>query len=319
MDKRIIAIGIICIIALCGCSSNAKNVELSKEEYEKLPKMAEETPTPTATPTPEPTEALEEKPEDEDTGDAFADFTRKVAGVWGTDDALFYEFDGDVLKRGWFESDVLPDAHIAEVKELEKNKYEVFVKDQSLVDEDEGYSYEGQDFTVTFDGTRDGFRETFIISSEGGDTLFARMGDNFDEAMQYEFTGSFVDDFKALKSEILGNKSQTSSSVTGVWYTEGYDETENWACSYKIDLSEDGKATCVGWRNKDSGTYEVKGDNKVLITFDKCETDSPGEGWVPVKGYKYTVEMTINGNDADIKISAPDVISNLENGPVHRK
>ena len=105
----------------------------------------------------------------------------------------------------------------------------------------------------------------------------------------------------------------------GKWYTEGYDELENWACSYQINLTDDGKATCVGWRNKDSGTYEVKGDNKVLITFDKCETDSPGEGWVPVHGYKYTIDMTINGDVAEIKINAPDVISNLSDGKVQRK
>ena len=114
-------------------------------------------------------------------------------------------------------------------------------------------------------------------------------------------------------------KPADNSMAVGVWYTEGFDEENNWAGSYKIDLSADGKATCEGWRNKDSGTYEVTGDNRILITFDKCETDSPGEGFVPVEGFKYTIEMTITGDDAQIKIDAPDVISNLEDGEVHRR
>lgn len=113
-------------------------------------------------------------------------------------------------------------------------------------------------------------------------------------------------------------KPADNSMAVGVWYTDGYDEEANWAGSYKIELSADGKATCEGWRNKDSGTFEVTGDDKVLITFDQCETDSPGEGFVPVEGFVYTIEMTIKGDDAEIKIDAPDVISNLEDGTVHR-
>lgn len=313
--KRTLIILILSSLVLLGCSQTLQETENDSGSIEAATPTPSLTPTETPTPTPEPTEV----PEDEDTGDAFVDFTRKVAGVWGTDDELFYSFEGDVLKRGWWESDALPDATIAEVKQLDKNKYEVFVKDQSLVDEDGGFFYEGQDFTAVFDGTRDGFKETFILSSEGGEALFARMGDDFEEAMQYEFSGGFTDDFKKLKVEIMGDKAGDYSGVAGVWLTEGYDVNENWAVSYKIELSDDGKATCEGWRNKDTGTYEMTGDDKVLITFDKCETDSPGEGWVPVEGFKYTVEMIINGDDARIKDNAPDVISNLVDGSVHRK
>lgn len=313
--KRTLIILILSSLVLLGCSQTLQETENDSGSIEAATPTPSLTPTETPTPTPEPTEV----PEDEDTGDAFVDFTRKVAGVWGTDDELFYSFEGDVLKRGWWESDALPDATIAEVKQLDKNKYEVFVKDQSLEDEDGGFFYKGQDFTAVFDGTRDGFKKTFILSSEGGEALFARMGDDFEEAMQYEFSGGFTDDFKKLKVEIMGDKAGDYSGVAGVWLTEGYDVNENWAVSYKIELSDDGKATCEGWRNKDTGTYEMTGDDKVLITFDKCETDSPGEGWVPVEGFKYTVEMIINGDDARIKVNAPDVISNLVDGSVHRK
>ena len=111
---------------------------------------------------------------------------------------------------------------------------------------------------------------------------------------------------------------QGSADAVGTWLTDGYDEEANWAMSYKIELTADGKASCSGYRNKDTGTYESTGDNKVLITFDHCETDEAGEGYKVVDGFKYTVEMTTNGDDADIKINAPDVISNLEDGKVHR-
>lgn len=112
---------------------------------------------------------------------------------------------------------------------------------------------------------------------------------------------------------------QDYSVAAGVWYTDGYDEENDWASSYKIELSDDGKASCTGWRNKDTGTYKITGADKVLITFDKCEMDSPGEGFAPVEGFTYTIEMSLKGDDAQIKIDAPDVISNLSDGTVHRK
>ena len=113
-------------------------------------------------------------------------------------------------------------------------------------------------------------------------------------------------------------KEQEDNAV-GVWYTDGYDEENNWAGSYKIELTSDRKATCTGWRNKDTGTFAAHGDDGVLITFDHCETDDPGEGFKTVEGFKYTIELTPNGDDATIKIDAPDVISNLEDGTVHRE
>lgn len=113
-------------------------------------------------------------------------------------------------------------------------------------------------------------------------------------------------------------KEQEDRAV-GVWYTDGYDEENNWAGSYKIELTDDRKATCTGWRNKDTGTFAAHGDDGVLITFDHCETDGPGEGFKTVEGFKYTIELTPNGDEATIKIDAPDVISNLEDGTVHRQ
>lgn len=132
-----------------------------------------------------------------------------------------------------------------------------------------------------------------------------------DDYYEEEYAGEEEDDST--------QNSRSLDIAAGTWYTEDYDVDSNWAGSYMIELTPDGKASCTGWRNKDTGTYEVTGDDKALITFDHCETDNPGEGFQPVDNFKYTIEMTIKGDDARITIDAPDVISNLENGTVHRK
>ena len=112
---------------------------------------------------------------------------------------------------------------------------------------------------------------------------------------------------------------EESVDPVGKWYTQDYDETDNWASSYVIELKKDGTATCTGWRNKDEGTYTVEGAS-VFIVFDHCEVDSPEEGgFTPVEDFVYTVEMECSGDDATIVIDAPDTISNLENGKMHRE
>ncbi|MCR5626047.1 MAG: hypothetical protein K6F99_01890 [Lachnospiraceae bacterium] len=123
---------------------------------------------------------------------------------------------------------------------------------------------------------------------------------------------------EAIDESIDMDSSYEDMSPVGKWYTDGYDEESNWAMSYVIELTDDGKATCTGWRNKDTGTYTADGDH-VTITFDDCQTDEAGEGWKPVEGFVYTVEMDLAGDEADITIDAPDVISNLDNGTLYRQ
>ena len=70
------------------------------------------------------------------------------------------------------------------------------------------------------------------------------------------------------KAQAENDTVATDTAVAAeTWYTEGYDEDSNWAGSYKIELTPDGKASCIGWRNKDTGTYEISGQNKAIITF----------------------------------------------------
>ncbi len=122
-----------------------------------------------------------------------------------------------------------------------------------------------------------------------------------------------------IAEEETGDSSDTEGgSPVGKWYTDGYNADDNWALSYCLELKEDGSATCEGYRNKDKGTYEDKGDGSVLITFDKCEVDEAGDGYKEVDGFVYTIDMTVKGDEASIKIDAPDVISNLEDGTLHR-
>ncbi|MCR5774269.1 MAG: hypothetical protein K6G42_04210 [Lachnospiraceae bacterium] len=147
----------------------------------------------------------------------------------------------------------------------------------------------------------------------------------YDEASEFDYGSSESDDGQAQGAEGQSEDSgasgdaQGESTAVGIWYTDGYDQENEWATSYKIELTADGKASCTGWRNQDTGTYKMTGDNKALITFDHCEISAPGEGIKPVDDFIYTIEMTINGNDAEIKIDAPDVISNIEDGTVHRE
>ncbi len=152
------------------------------------------------------------------------------------------------------------------------------------------------------------------------DETFAETGFEDGEFFEDEtfFEESFGSEEFAEESFPDGGGENTGFAA-GKWYTEGYDETDNWAMSYCLELKEDGTATCVGYRNKDAGTYVETGADSVLITFDKCEVDETGVGFKPVDGFTYTVEMTVNGDDATIKIDAPDVISNLEDGKVSRK
>ncbi len=139
----------------------------------------------------------------------------------------------------------------------------------------------------------------------------------YEDEVYEEYDDEYEEEYEPVVEEAKEPVSDLGNAV-GTWYTEDYDVDANWALSYKIELTADGKASCEGYRNKDTGTFEMTADNKALITFDHCETDEAGEGYALVEGFVYTIEMDITGDDAKIKIDAPDVISNLEDGTLHR-
>lgn len=125
-------------------------------------------------------------------------------------------------------------------------------------------------------------------------------------------------DDAGMEDEDIENEPYEGADPIGKWYTEDYDEEANWATSYVIELTEDGKATCTGWRNKDTGTFSTDKET-VTIVFDDCQVDEAGEGFKPVEDFSYTIKMELHGDDADITVDAPDTISNLENCTVHRE
>lgn len=172
-------------------------------------------------------------------------------------------------------------------------------------------------------GCAKGVKENNVPAPD--DEMFADY-DDFDDELDdfddyYEEDDYYIEEEEPVDEETdeKDKKDQDRSVAAGTWYTQDYDEESNWAGSYKIELKPDGKASCTGWRNKDTGTYEITGDNEALITFDHCEKDDPDAGFRLVEGFKYTIKMTINGDSAQIRIDAPDIISNLEDGTVNRK
>lgn len=274
---------------------------------------------PTKVPRPEPTEKPEEQLKsfvENETEDPEEVFKEKISGVWGnlTGGCYFEFYDGLDIQSGWFESDALPNSHIKEITEVSDEKYKVVIEVDPGYDED-GNEYEGYTYEAIYDGSMDGFRTCFIASNDTSDYLYIRLGNDMDEAWDY-YCGSFVDDYKRIAD---GYKGKLRESPVGRWYTENYDEINNWAGSYYIDLYNDGTALCSGWRNKDTGTYIISEPGKLSITFDHCECDDPSiGGWGIVKGFAYTIDMEYSGDDAVIKINAPDVISNLTDGNIHR-
>lgn len=313
MKKIVTVLPIITVLLTFGGCSQPP-IDMSQTETSE----AIETPTPTpiddVSPTPDPiTDTIEEEISDDNPKDALR---TKLAGVWGNLEGgcYFENYNGDDISSGWFESDALPNAHISSVEELSKDKYHVVINVDQGFDED-GETYDGYTYEATYDGSGDGFKTYFIASTETKDYLYMRLGQNMDEAWDY-YCKNLVDDYRKLEEE---HKKELRDSPVGQWFTEGYDEIDNWAGSYYFILNNDGTALCKGWRNNDTGTYEIKESGKVIINFDHCEYDDPAAGgWVPLEGFVYSVEMQYSGKEATIKIDAPDVVSNLMDGRMHR-
>lgn len=90
----------------------------------------------------------------------------------------------------------------------------------------------------------------------------------------------------------------SKSDIIGTWYSENYDEKDNWACSYKAKfVSKGNKVTVIGYRNKDIGTYKIsKNKKKVVATFNKCYYGGAGEDYQKIKDYKYKVTYRLRSD-----------------------
>jgi len=151
------------------------------------------------------TEMSDETEVDDDT----KEFLEKMSGVWGN--GSYYEiYDGTTtIKRGEFESDALPDVYISDVKKLSSNKYEVSIKDDAHID-GELYSYDGHDYVAVYDGTIDGFRVSYIASTDDNELIFLKMGNNMEEAWDY-YIGDYESDWEMLsRADSNGISDQTA-------------------------------------------------------------------------------------------------------------
>lgn len=273
-------------------------------------------------------EPVEEKPVKEEPKPAPAPsdeeaFEETMQGAWvycNNDRAeIFYRvFDGSgVIKCGYVESELMPSETIDKVLVAEDDHYKVEVTQEAWY-----YDFDSDEMTpeqkVTLDLYSEGdrFQSVYYIKVDGKKYYFVKMGEDFDERF---YDHQIFDRYNTAVNHYLFEVAPSENEdPTGAWYTEIYDDRDNWAVSYKIEIKADGTATCDGWRNKDKGTYRKVRDNEIEITFDDCMADFPGEGWTATPDARYTVNMKISGDRAYIVVNGNDGITNLESGVMVR-
>lgn len=110
------------------------------------------------------------------------------------------------------------------------------------------------------------------------------------------------------------SKSQTKALLTSKkWSNKIDDPTMEFSSKYTFQFKKNGTVSLKGWRNKDSGTYKVTGNNTAKLTFKKLYIDAPGEGWIRSQG-KYTATIKFAGTKKfKAKFKGADQ-SNVTNG-----
>ena len=123
------------------------------------------------------------------------------------------------------------------------------------------------------------------------------------------------------KSEDVMGK-ENDLNFIGDWYSDMFDEENNWSQSYKTTFHEDGTVEHAGWRNRDKGTYEISGDKTHIIAyFNENYLDMPGQGYMMQNGYEYTATYWIDGNKLMVTFSDEfydKMISNAMEGTLYR-
>ena len=122
------------------------------------------------------------------------------------------------------------------------------------------------------------------------------------------------------------DKNETSDSnadaliqkITRTWTNEG----NVWNNTYTTTFNADGSVTSEGWRNKDTGIYEVTGPTTIKATFNSNQVDSPGTGWESIDGYTYSVTYEYDAGSNTLYATYDDTfksgyMSNASDGYLH--
>ena len=93
---------------------------------------------------------------------------------------------------------------------------------------------------------------------------------------------------KELKNKIVGvwrnNVEKTGDAAS--------DFSAMYTSEYSTEFRSDGTVECTGYRNIDTGTYEIVGENTIQATFDKNYFEGAAQGKELIDGYSYTVLYT---------------------------
>ena len=119
------------------------------------------------------------------------------------------------------------------------------------------------------------------------------------------------------------DKNETSDSnadaliqkIARTWTNEG----NVWNNTYTTTFNADGIVISEGWRNKDTGTYEV---TTIKATFNSNQVDSPGTGWESIDGYTYSVTYEYDAGSNTLYATYDDTfksgyMSNASDGYLH--
>ena len=125
------------------------------------------------------------------------------------------------------------------------------------------------------------------------------------------------------------NKEEVRSVIIGVWgneYAFTDDEIMAFSMAYHTQFLEDGTVIQTGYRNTDSGTYEIIDEHTVKATFDhNCYQDpADPDNHDPIPDYVYTVEYKLNDKDGSMYATYSEnfhqlVMSNAEDGILKRE
>lgn len=158
--------------------------------------------------------------------------------------------------------------------------------------------YEGKYIKTEIPTIKDMFEENAEILEENYLLYPFYAGDSASNKSLQETVAKINEAREKLSMSSLSFKLEKPFELAGTWYNEGYDETNNWAGSYKTIFHADGTVEQIGYRNKDIGTYKIsENGTSVTAMYNQIYIDSPRTGGYELEeSYSYTVTYSIDRN-----------------------